>query len=207
MKNTNTTKTTGKVKRTATAMLAAAMMMTTAATIAASADNTDTNDLSSISVSRRVEMSPLAKRLREQKINEHERIAGIEKTVTIRNNGFYHAKNIKFYGRRIIGVDDNAEYIYGNWEQINETESLHAGGAVACKIEGHYGEYAFSYDITWGTDFPYSGVFWRNENDTNGCDIDITLSGICRMANVDISVGRQNVVNESNCSAHSEWKP
>lgn len=38
MKNTNTTKTTGKVKRTATAMLAAAMMMTTAAAITASAD-------------------------------------------------------------------------------------------------------------------------------------------------------------------------
>ena len=41
MKNTNTTKTTGKVKRTATAMLAAAMMMTTAATIAASADSSE----------------------------------------------------------------------------------------------------------------------------------------------------------------------
>ena len=201
MKNTN------KVKKTLTGIIAGVMMMTTASAIAASADNTDTNDISSISVSRRVEMSPLAKRLREQKINEHERIAGIEKTVTIRNNGFYHAKNIKFYGRRIIGVDDNAEYIYGNWEQINETESLHAGGAVACKIEGHYAEYAFSYDITWGTDFPYSGVFWSDLNDTNGSDISISFGGTCRMAEINIYVGDKTVVSESNCSAHSEWKP
>jgi len=207
MRNTNKRKTTSKVKRTATTMLAAVMMMTTTATIAASADNTDTYDISSISISRRVEMSPLTKRLRQQKINEHERLAGIGKKVTIKNCSFYHAKNIKFYGRRIIGVDDNCEYIYGNWEQINETESLHFGSSVECPICGHYGEYAFSYDVTWGTDFPYSGVFWRNELDTNGCDIDITLSGTCRMANIDITVGRQNVVNESNCSAHSEWKP
>ncbi|MBR6872045.1 MAG: hypothetical protein IKN17_00905 [Ruminococcus sp.] len=53
MKNTN------KVKKTLTGIIAGVMMMTTASAIAASADNTDTNDISSISVSRRVEMSPL----------------------------------------------------------------------------------------------------------------------------------------------------
>ena len=201
MKNTN------KVKKTLTAMTAGIMMVTTAATFAVSADNMDTYDTSSMAVSRKVEMSPLAKRQREEKINEHERIAGIAKKVIIRNNGFYHAKNIKFYGRRIIGVDDNAEYIYGNWEQINETEALHGGDAVANQINGHYGEYAFSFDITWGTDFPYSGVFWKSVYDTNGNDIEIILGGTCRMANVDILIGNMSVVNESNCSAHSEWKP
>ncbi len=142
MKNTNTRKTTGKVKRTATAMLAAVMMMTTTAAIAASADNTDTYDTSSISVSRRVEMSPLTKRLRQQKIDEHERLAWIGKKLTIKNCSFYHAKNIKFYGRKITGVDDNGEYIVSDWEKIYETESLHGSDGVRLPIWGHYCEYA-----------------------------------------------------------------
>ena len=201
MKNTN------KVKKTLTAMTAGIMMMATASAIAASADDTDNYDIPSIAVSGEVEMSPAVKSLREQKISEHERLDRTSKSVTISNDGFFHAKNIKLYGRKITGVDDNGEYIYGKWEQLNETESLHGGNRIRRPFYGHYGEYAFSFDITWGTDFPYSGVFWKSENDTNGDDINIELGGICRMANVDISVGDKNVVNEKNCSAHSEWKP
>ena len=211
MKNTN------KGKKILTGIIAGIMMMTTASAIAASADNTDTYDTSSVSVSRRYseseQINKIFKKITvEKKRKEHEKLEGIEKTVTIHNYGFYHAKNVKFYGRRITGVDDNGEYILGNWEQINKKESFDGGMGVYAlgikhKFEGHYAEYAFSFDITWGTDFPYSGVFWSDLNDTNGSDISISFGGTCRRAEINIYVGDKTVVSETNCSAHSEWKP
>ena len=76
-------------------------------------------------------------------------------------------------------------------------------------MAGDYVSFAFSFDITWGTDFPYSGVFWNNDNiyNTDWDDIDIFLNGICRAASVKITVGDEVAVFEKNCSAHKEWRP
>ncbi|MBP3270614.1 MAG: hypothetical protein J6M17_00115, partial [Ruminococcus sp.] len=74
-------------------------------------------------------------------------------------------------------------------------------------ISGDYVNFAFSYDIVGGTDFPYSGVFWTRSHDTDWDRINIHLSGSCRMADVSIYIGEEKVVGVTNCGSHSEWKP
>ena len=82
-----------------------------------------------------------------------------KKKVTIYNYGLYHAKNVKLYGRKCRGIDDNGNWILGSWELLNLEESFHGGTETSFDIPGVYVSFAFSFDITWGTDFPYSGVF------------------------------------------------
>ena len=66
--------------------------------------------------------------------------------------------------------------------------------------------FAYSFDVSLGTDFPYSGVFW-NKPDRRVSDIDIELDGEVRTADITIKVDGTTVVNETNCSSHSEWTP
>ena len=78
------------------------------------------------------------------------------KTVNVDSCGFYHAKNVKLYGRKCLGIDDNGNWILGSWELLNLEESFHGGTETSFDIPGVYVSFAFSFDITWGTDFPYS---------------------------------------------------
>lgn len=125
------------------------------------------------------------------------------------NNGAYHAKDICLYGRRILGVYPDGEYLLDEWEVIGKGKCLHGLGtqSTTYDLEGTYAVLAFSFDITAGTDYPYSGVFWNNVEDTCWENIDINLDGSCRMADINIKVGNKTVVDEENCSSHKEWTP
>ena len=103
-------------------------------------------------------------------------------------------KNIKLYGRKILAVGYNGNFILDDWEQLNTTTALNGGGAdqLTLEVSGKYVAFAFSYDITKGTDYPYSGVFWNNIYDTNWDTIDIHLGGTVRMADIEIMVNRAN---------------
>ena len=96
-----------------------------------------------------------------RKYADYNKVKGTKKTIYIENSGFFHAKNVKLYGRKCLGIDDNdGSWILGKWEQINSNQSIHASEVYKYTVDGEYMCFAFSYDITWGTDFPYSGVFW-----------------------------------------------
>ena len=84
------------------------------------------------------------------------------------NHGLYHAKNVKLYGKKIIGVTKIGSFVLGEWEQLNTQTSFNGAhlDGCCCEINGTYIAFAFSFDVTWGTDFPFSGVFWNNINDT-----------------------------------------
>ena len=58
----------------------------------------------------------------------------------------------------------------------------------------------------WGTDWPYSGIFYSNL-DAHPEAIRIDLGSTCRMATIRITVDGRTVVDDSNCSSHSEWRP
>lgn len=127
--------------------------------------------------------------------------------VKISNVGLYHAKSSKLYGKRIIDVDKNTgDYILSDWELISEN-SIHGGSQASFKIRSTYVMFAYSFDITWGTDFPYGGVFYTDIYNIYGDDINITLSGCVRNANITIKVGPNTVVDISDCGSHSEWRP
>ena len=132
------------------------------------------------------------------------------KTVYIRHEGGYHAKDVKLYGRKIVKVEKDGSFVLGEWEELYTNTGIHGGGFTPMfyfDINAAYVSFAFSYDITWGTDYPYSGVFWDDIYNTDWEGIHIHLSGTCRMADIKIIIDDETVVDETNCSAHKEWRP
>ena len=133
-----------------------------------------------------------------------------KKKVTIYNYGLYHAKNVKLYGRKCLGVDDYGDWILGDWELICSEDSLHGCTGYGYNITGDYFSFAFSFDITWGTDFPYSGVF-LDENSRffakDWHELNIEIGGAVRTASIEIDVDNNVLFEDYNCSSHSEWKP
>lgn len=132
----------------------------------------------------------------------------IKRRVDIDNSGVYQAKDVKLYGRRILYVSRNTgEFVLGDWECIMNYDTINAPTGKYFKIDGTYVQFAFSYDITWGTNYPYSGIFYTDAYNIYQDDIYITLSGAVRTAGINIKVGDRTVVDESNLSSHKEWKP
>lgn len=133
-----------------------------------------------------------------------------KKKVTIYNYGLFHAKNVKLYGRKCLGVDDYGDWILGNWELICSEDSLHGCTGYGYNITGDYFSFAFSFDITWGTDFPYSGVFLDQSSPCFASDwneLNIEIGGAVRSASVVMNLDDNGLFADYNCSSHSEWKP
>ena len=192
------------VRRILTAAMAGVMMMTTVSAVTASADNTDAFETSSLSW---IKGSNECAKQRERRKADYRRLLNTDKVIRIKNNGLYHVKNLKIYARMIYGMDTFGQYLLSPWYQLEDTISMNPLESKTIDFYGVNVQFAFSFDITWGTDFPYSGVFWTDSENNTWDAIDIELGGTCRMANIDIKVGDQKVVSERNCAAHSEWKP
>lgn len=125
--------------------------------------------------------------------------------VEIDNSGGYMVKSTRFYAREVVGVDNDGNFILGGWKCLdsgsNEPMFTHR-----LTVNGTCVAFAYSCDVVWGTDFPYSGVFW-NHPDKNVSKIEISLVGLCRAVHLWIKVDDKYVVVDPNCASHSEWKP
>lgn len=195
MKNT-------KATRKIAAALAAVMAMTTMATIGASAAAPHSASVSSGLSSWEIKDKYESNMIYLQNLDE------AYTNVAIDNDGLYQAKNVKLYGRYVIDVDEETgEFILGDWEIIREFDTINGLHGMRFRIEGRYVAFAFSFDVTWGTDFPFSGVFFDDIYNIYENDINITLKGGVRNAGIKIKVGNRTVVDQSNCSAHKEWIP
>ncbi len=201
-------KTTKRTKRALTAVLAGAMMMSTVAAMSASAyKRLDIHDHYFESESWRSAESAHIDYVKEMRTRDLDLMRKTVKTVTISNDGMYHAKGVKLYGRRILSVNDKAEYVLGGWEQLNPNTSMHGLTSDTFNIGADYAQFAFSFDITWGTDFPFSGIFWDKTYTTNWNELDITMNGTCRSANLYIAIGGKRYKSVQDCYSHKEWRP
>lgn len=200
-----------------TTVMAGAMVMTAAASVTASAQTSDNAPTASVSVNKMpqktaqaIQEAARSNHLRDCRWEQLTTLRGVKKEVTVLNCGGYTAKNVKLYGRKIVSVDHNGEYVLGDWELLGGGASTLSGiglGGYSLTISGDYAAFAFSFDIKGGTDFPYSGVFWNDVYNYGWDEINIELSGTCRMADIEICVGGKKVVDEWNCSSHTEWLP
>lgn len=73
-------------------------------------------------------------------------------------------------------------------------------------MSGAYVCFAYSVDIGWGTDWPFSRVFWYDEY-LRLSDLTIRVCGLPRFVNVHIWVNGVAYLSEYNCDSHNEWKP
>ena len=135
----------------------------------------------------------------EEQVSKFENMKSRTISIEIKNFGGFSRDKERFYARKVTGVKEDGSFILGGWECFSNPSKNFT-------LPGNYVHFGYSVDITWGTDFPYSGPFWTKTN-TQVDSIRITLSGICRMVYVNIDVNGTCVVNESNCSSHSEWRP
>ena len=126
-------------------------------------------------------------------------------SVEIDHSGGYVMKSTKLYAREVVGVDEVGNFILGPWKCLDSgtnepmfTHRLQANGTCVA--------FAYSCDIVWGTDFPYSGIFWNNP-DQDVSSVVINLSGLARMVILYINVNGSVVYSDQNCASHSEWKP
>ena len=149
--------------------------------------------------------SPLYKQRYEQYCN----LRNTSKSVYICNSGAYHATNVKLYGRKIIRVEQDGSFTLGAWELLNPITSFNGLliNDVRFDISGTYVAFAFSFDITWGTDFPFSDIFWDDIYNTDWDFINIEMDGMCRTANIRIDVGLYGRIHVQNLQAHKEWTP
>ncbi len=128
-----------------------------------------------------------------------------EISVEVSHNGGYVAKSSKFYARKVTGVAENGNFILGPWECVDK-HTNEPMGSDEFTLSGTYVMFAYSLDIVWGTNFPYSGVFWDNINEPVK-EIYISHSGLCRCVYMRILVNGEEVVWEEDCSSHTEWTP
>ncbi len=72
----------------------------------------------------------------------------------------YVTKHQKFWAKPVTGIDSSGKLQLGNWECLRDA----GNGNQDFWIGSKYVEFGFEFDITAGTDWPYSGVFWPAGN-------------------------------------------
>lgn len=104
-------------------------------------------------------------------------------------------KSAAFYGREPGG----------NWVCLKNGKDLYL--AEAFYVSSKYVEFGFEFDITWGTDWPYSNVFWTAAQTEQEAptDINIEMGGTVRMADIEITVNGKTVVDVTNCDSHNRY--
>lgn len=127
--------------------------------------------------------------------------------VSITQGGVFIEKYQHFYGREIIGIDEkNGTFILSPWRMLGWDRDVIAGDDKSFSIPGDYVAFGFSVDISLGTDWPYSGVFWNDPN-TPVDKVYIYVDGFVRSVDVKINVNRETVFEDTNCSSHKQWNP
>ena len=121
-------------------------------------------------------------------------------------HGGYVIKTYKLYGRAISDVNPDGSYVLGPWEMLKSGSDVAGVQDIMFKIPGHYKAFAFSFDITWGTDWPYSGVVWNNL-DRQIKDLRIDCYGLVRSAVFDVRIDGDRIIHKEECDSHKEWKP
>ena len=123
---------------------------------------------------------------------------------TFSNTGIYTVKYMKLYTRQVEGVEEDGSFIIGPWKLVKEETKRTT--RIEMKLPGTCVLFAFGFDILWGTDWPYSGVFW-DKVDVPVNNIFINSSGLVRTASLKIEVNGNTVFDDWNLPSHSEWKP
>ncbi len=142
----------------------------------------------------------------EEAMARYEQMKGDYINVCIEYYGMYTTKASKFYAREVTGVAEDGSFILGPWRCLAEQSYVTTHNDSYFNIPATCVQFAYSFDIMWGTDWPFSRVFWTDvSKDVRG--IRISLEGYVREASIVISVDGAVVVRDLDCDSHSEWRP
>ncbi len=143
----------------------------------------------------------------EEAVRKYEEMKQETVKVSLAFDGLYSVKESKFYARQVTGVNPDGSFQLGSWVLINYTTGIGPASEYSFSLSGTYIHFAYSFDVTWGTDWPYSGVFWTCPNGDTAKKIEIYCAGLARNVEFYLEVNDHPVVFDKNCSSHSQWKP
>lgn len=138
----------------------------------------------------------------DEQVKKFEAMKNKKIGVWIDNGGMYSRKTQKFWARKVIGLAYDGGFQLGPWECFDNCSDNFV-------LPGTYVMFGYSVDITWGTDWPYSGCF-RTFKEIEGPLVDlirIQLWGLCRSVGIKISINNETVYYNEDCDAHNEWVP
>ena len=115
----------------------------------------------------------------------------------------YKEKHVKFLARPITGLNEDGTFKLGAWSALICVENFGPTVSREWYIHGKYAEFAFSFDILGGTDWPYSDVFWTVD-DGPVKDINIDWGGTTTISKIKIEVNGNTIVNQKNLPKHKE---
>ena len=146
------------------------------------------------------------RRTYEQAVEHFEEIKNKQVHIRFSHRGLYVANESILYARKIVGVNEDGTYQLGPWECLSHRSNVAYCDDKEITLPATYVIFGYSFDITWGTDWPYSQQFWNNAN-TVAEDVLIVITGGNRTPEVLIMVNGNTVYKNDNCSAHNQWIP
>ena len=146
------------------------------------------------------------RRTYEEAVNHFEELKTRQINIEFSHRGLYVANESMLYARKIIGVNEDGTYQLSPWECISHRYNVSYCEDKQITLPATYIIFGYSFDIAWGTDWPYSKEFWNNAN-TVAEDIKILITGGTRTPDVVITVNGKNVYKNDNCPAHEQWIP
>ena len=146
------------------------------------------------------------RRTYEQAVNHFEEIKNKQVHIRFSHRGLYVANESMLYARKIVGVNEDGTYQLSPWECISHRSNVAYCSDKEITLPATYVIFGYSFDITWGTDWPFGQEFWNNVN-TVAEDIRILITGGNRTPEVLIMVNGNTVYKNDNCSAHNQWIP
>ncbi len=146
------------------------------------------------------------RRTYEQAVKHFEELKNQQVNIRFSHRGLYVANESILYARQIVGVNEDGTYQIGPWECISHRYNVCYCEDKTITLPATYVIFGYSFDIAWGTDWPYGQEFWNNVN-TPAKDIMILITGGTRTPDVLIMVNEKEVYRNENCQAHKQWIP
>ena len=127
-------------------------------------------------------------------------------TIEFSHRALYIANHSYLYARKIIGVNKDGTFQLGRWECISHRYNVCYCEDKQITLPGEYVAFAYSYDVSLGTDWPFSGPFWNNTV-SPAKKIQIVITGGVRTPEISIAVNGTTVYFNDNLPAHNQWVP
>ena len=142
----------------------------------------------------------------EEALAYYEKLQSSQVNIEFSQRALYTANESILYARKIVGVNPDGTFQIGPWECISHRSNVCYCEDKNITLPATYVSFAYSYDIMWGTDWPFSAMFWNSTKEP-ARNISILISGGVRTPDVLIYVNDRQIYHNDNCSAHNQWIP
>ena len=142
----------------------------------------------------------------EEAVKYYEDLKTQQVNIEFSQRALYVANHSYLYARKIVGVNEDGTFQLGPWECISHRYNVCYSEDKQITLPATYVAFGYSYDVSLGTDWPFSQQFWYDTT-TPAKDIKIVITGGVRTPEIWIWVNGNIRYFNDNCPAHNQWIP